>query len=210
MSVYQKFIKRVMDIIIALSIFSILFPILLVIYSLIRIKLGAPGLFTQQRSGYKGKTFVLYKFRTMHHFVDQQGNLLSDEQRLTSFGSLLRRWSLDELPSLLNVIRGEMSLVGPRPLLTEYEAYYTSEQKQRHNVKPGITGWAQVRGRNALSWNEKFKYDVWYVKNCSFLLDLKILLATFYVVFKKSGIHAEGYATMPKFTAPAFKETKGI
>lgn len=162
--------------------------------------MGSPIFFTQTRPGKDGKSFTFYKFRTMIDQKDEEGNLLPDKDRLTSFGSFLRKTSLDELPSLFNVITGDMSLVGPRPLLVQYLPLYNDFQKRRHEVKPGITGWAQVNGRNALSWPKKFELDVWYVDNKSFWLDLKILFLTMYKVFKREGISAEGEATMAPFT----------
>ena len=171
---------------------------------LVRIKLGSPVLFEQRRPGLYGKPFILLKFRTMTDERDANGELLPDAVRLTSFGKALRRYSLDELPQLFNVIKGDMSLVGPRPLLMEYLDYYTPMQARRHEVKPGITGWAQVNGRNAISWEEKFALDVWYVDNCSFILDLKILWMTFLKVVKSEGISQPGQATMEKFKNTGF------
>ncbi len=166
---------------------------------LIRIKLGAPILFKQQRPGLHGKPFNLYKFRTMTDARDSMGNLFSDRIRLTPFGATLRKYSLDELPQLINVIKGDISLVGPRPLLMEYLPLYTEEQAKRHLVRPGITGWAQVNGRNAISWEDKFMMDVWYVYNQSLLIDIKILLLTIKKVAKSEGISAENHSTMPTF-----------
>lgn len=162
-------------------------------------EMGSPVLFRQVRPGLHGKPFVMYKFRTMTDERDAEGKLLPDEKRLTPLGRFLREHSLDELPEFINVLKGEMSLVGPRPLLMEYLERYTPEQARRHEVKPGITGWAQVNGRNALSWEEKFKLDVWYVDNWSLLLDIKILLMTLVKVLRREGISAEGHATMPEF-----------
>jgi lipopolysaccharide/colanic/teichoic acid biosynthesis glycosyltransferase len=161
--------------------------------------LGRPVLFRQQRPGLGGKPFTIYKFRTMTDERDDQGKLLPDADRLTAFGRFLRSTSLDELPELFNVLKGDMSLVGPRPLLMEYLPRYTTEQMRRHEVRPGITGWAQVNGRNALTWEEKFQMDVWYVEHCSFWLDLKILWLTFIALVKREGITAQEHATMPKF-----------
>lgn len=161
--------------------------------------MGSPVLFVQERPGLNGAIFKMYKFRTMKNSSDSDGNLLSDADRLTRFGQMLRSSSLDELPELWNVIRGDMSLVGPRPLLVDYLHLYSPEQCRRHEVRPGITGWAQVNGRNAISWDEKFKLDVWYVDNKSMSLDFRILLLTVKQVFTRSGIQAEGEATMPKF-----------
>jgi sugar transferase EpsL len=174
-------------------------PLLGVTAILVRIKHGSPVLFSQTRPGLYGKPFTMYKFRTMTDQRDAAGNLLLDEKRLTPFGKFLRSTSLDELPELLNVLKGEMSLVGPRPLLMEYLDRYTPEQARRHEVRPGITGWAQVNGRNAISWEEKFKLDVWYVDNRSLWLDIKILWMTFVKVFKREGISQEGQATAEKF-----------
>jgi len=177
-----------------------LFPMLIVVAVLIKVKVGSPIFFRQQRPGLKGKVFEMIKFRTMTDKCDEKGNLLEDSLRLTKCGHFLRSSSLDELPGLWNVFKGEMSLVGPRPLLVEYLPLYSCEQARRHNVRPGITGWAQVNGRNAISWEDKFKLDVWYVDNQSFWLDLKILLLTVKKVFVKEGISAEGEVTMSKFT----------
>ena len=166
---------------------------------LVRWKLGSPILFKQQRPGLHGKPFYLYKFRTMTDERDENGELLPDHLRLTPFGQFLRKYSLDELPQLFNVLKGDISLVGPRPLLMEYLELYTPEQARRHEVKPGITGWAQVNGRNAISWEEKFKLDVWYVDNRTFWLDIKILFLTVIKVLKKEGINQSEYVTMEKF-----------
>ncbi|MEH7336801.1 sugar transferase [Neobacillus drentensis] len=173
--------------------------ILLLVAALVRWKLGSPVLFKQKRPGLNGKPFFVYKFRTMTDKKDNKGELLPDHIRLTTFGKLLRKTSLDELPQLFNVIKGEVSLVGPRPLLIEYLPLYTPEQARRHEVRPGITGWAQVNGRNAISWEEKFKLDVWYVDNRSFWLDIKILFLTITKVFKSEGINQQGHVTIEKF-----------
>ncbi|BCV53205.1 MULTISPECIES: sugar transferase [Shewanella] len=191
--------KRVFDFIISLSALLCLFPIILIVAVLIRLKLGSPVLFKQERPGLNGKVFKMMKFRTMLDAKDKDGNFLPDDQRMTKFGSFLRSTSLDELPGLLNVLKGDMSLVGPRPLLVEYLPLYSEEQSRRHNVRPGITGWAQVNGRNAISWEDKFKLDVWYVDNQSILLDMKILALTVKKVFIREGISAEGEATMSRF-----------
>ena len=161
--------------------------------------MGRPIIFTQQRPGLSGKPFTIYKFRTMNDERDAQGNLLPDEQRLTRFGKFLRKTSLDELPELFNVLKGDMSLVGPRPLLMEYLPLYSAEQARRHEVKPGITGWAQINGRNTLAWEDKFNLDVWYVDHLSFWLDVKILFITLLKVFKREGISQDGQATVEKF-----------
>lgn len=176
---------------------------MLVIAAAVHLTMGRPVLFRQVRPGLHGRPFCLYKFRTMTDDRDGSGKLLADEQRLTRVGRWLRASSLDELPELWNVLKGDMSLVGPRPLLMEYLDRYTPEQARRHEVKPGITGWAQVNGRNALSWEEKFRLDVWYVDNWSLWLDLKILFMTFVRVLRRDGISAEGCATMPEFMGPA-------
>lgn len=166
---------------------------------LVRVKLGSPILFKQQRPGLNGEPFQLYKFRTMTDKRDSAGQLLTDHERLTSFGRFLRKYSIDELPQLINVIKGDLSLVGPRPLLMEYLPLYTKEQTKRHLVKPGITGWAQVNGRNAISWDEKFKLDVWYVENHTFLLDVKILFLTFWKVATSEGVNQSTNVTMESF-----------
>lgn len=181
----------------------VLSPLLLILMILVRLKLGSPIFFTQVRPGLHGKPFKMIKFRTMTDARDADGNLLPDNIRLTAFGRFLRSTSLDELPELWNVLKGDMSLVGPRPLLMEYLTRYTLEQIRRHEARPGITGWAQINGRNAISWEAKFKLDVWYVDNQSFWLDLKILVLTIKKVFVREGISAEGEATMPKFTGSA-------
>lgn len=193
-------IKRVFDGVAASAVLILFSPILFVVAILVRQKLGSPILFTQVRPGLGGQPFKMVKFRTMLDAHDAQGNPLPDEQRLTQFGSFLRSTSLDELPGLWNVITGDMSLVGPRPLLMEYLPLYTAEQAKRHDVRPGVTGWAQINGRNAISWEEKFKLDTWYVDHQSFLLDLKIILLTIKKVLIRDGISAEGEVTMSKFT----------
>lgn len=192
-------IKRFIDIAVALAALILSVPLMFLIFIIIRLIMGAPVLFAQMRPGLHGKPFIMYKFRTMRESQDRQGNLLPDAQRLTRVGQFLRSASLDELPELWNVLKGEMSLVGPRPLLIEYLDRYTPEQARRHEVKPGITGWAQVNGRNALNWEEKFKLDVWYVDNWGVWLDIKILWLTLLKVFKREGISAQGHATMPEF-----------
>ena len=191
--------KRLFDFIIALSALLTLLPLIIVVTILIRFKLGSPILFTQNRPGLHGNIFKMMKFRTMLDAKDKQGNLLPDDQRMTKFGSFLRSTSLDELPGLFNVLKGDMSLVGPRPLLVQYLPLYSTEQARRHNVRPGITGWAQVNGRNAISWDQKFKFDVWYVDNQSFFLDLKILFLTVKKVFVREGISADGHVTIEPF-----------
>ncbi|MFQ7523389.1 MAG: sugar transferase [Terrisporobacter sp.] len=195
-----KFFKRLIDIICSLIGLILFFPILLVVALLIRINLGSPVFFTQTRLGKDGKEFKMIKFRTMKDSLDKFGQLLPDEQRLTKFGKILRSTSLDELPELINVLKGDMTLVGPRPLLVEYKELYSERQFRRHEVYPGITGWAQINGRNAISWNERFELDVWYVDNISFLLDMKILVMTILKVIKRDGINEQGQASMSKFT----------
>ncbi|AZR42380.1 sugar transferase [Marinobacter salarius] len=192
--------KRMTDVALAAIAIVLLAPVIGLVACLVRCKLGGPVLFRQVRPGKMGKPFYMVKFRTMLDAEDRFGNSLPDEQRMTPFGSVLRSTSLDELPELWNVLKGDMSLVGPRPLLMEYLPLYTKEQYRRHEVRPGITGWAQVNGRNAISWDDKFKLDVWYVDNRSFGLDLKILLLTVKKVLWRDGIRGEGESTMSKFT----------
>ena len=191
--------KSLFDKTLALFLIIIFSPIYIVVSFLIWSKMGSPILFRQKRPGYKEKIFGIYKFRTMTNEMDADGNLLPDEQRLVGIGKFIRSTSLDELPQLFNVLKGEMSFVGPRPLLIEYLDLYNETQKRRHDVKPGITGWAQVNGRNAISWEQKFEYDVWYVDNQSFWLDMKILWMTFLKVVKRSDISSSSSATMEKF-----------
>lgn len=193
------FIKRLFDVLVSLLAISLLTPFLIGLMLVVRFKLGSPILFKQIRPGINGNPFKMIKFRTMRDAKDANGNLLPDAERLTKFGSFLRASSLDELPELWNVLKGDMSLVGPRPLLMEYVDLYTPEQARRHDVRPGITGWAQVNGRNAISWEDKFKLDVWYVDNQSLLLDIKILFMTIKKVFVREGISADGHATIEKF-----------
>jgi len=199
------FSKRLFDLLIGLVLLIILTPILLVVSIMVRIYHGRPVLFSQPRGGYRGQPFNVFKFRTMTDARDPQGLLLPDADRLTSLGSFLRASSLDELPELFNVMRGEMSLVGPRPLFKKYLERYSPEQSRRHTVLPGITGWAQINGRNALTWEEKFRLDVWYVDHWFFWLDLKILFLTVWKVFKREGISQPGHATAEEFlgTPPA-------
>ena len=199
--------KKIFDFTVALGALAILSPVLGVVAIIVRAQLGAPVLFCQTRPGLQGKPFSILKFRTMTNARDAQGNLLPDAQRLTRFGRFLRSTSLDELPELFNVLKGDMSLVGPRPLLMEYLPLYTPEQARRHEVRPGITGWAQVNGRNALSWEEKFAMDVWYVDHRSLWLDVKILVLTVRKVLARDGINAAGEATMPRFTGAAGRES---
>lgn len=192
--------KRGLDIFVSLTALALLWPLLLIIALVVRLGLGAPVFFVQTRPGLHGQPFNIIKFRTMRHGTNAQGQPLPDEQRMTAVGRFLRATSVDELPELWNVLRGEMSLVGPRPLLMEYLPLYSARQARRHEVRPGITGWAQVNGRNALSWEEKFELDVWYVDNQSVGLDLKILWLTVKKVLVRDGISADNHATMPIFT----------
>jgi len=192
-------LKRLFDIIFSLVLLIILAPLILLMAVLIRFKMGAPVFFRQPRPGLGGRQLYLFKFRTMSEEVDEEGRVLDDRERLTALGRWLRKYSLDELPQLFNVLKGELSFVGPRPLLMRYLERYSPEQARRHEVKPGITGWAQINGRNALTWEEKFALDVWYVDNQSFLLDLKILWLTLFKAIKAEGISQQGWATMPEF-----------
>ena len=191
--------KRIFDLVLVIPGLAVLFPFLLCIALAVRFKLGSPVIFSQERPGQGGKPFMLYKFRTMTDARDTRGNLLPDSKRLTRFGHFLRATSLDELPELFNVLKGDMSLVGPRPLLMQYLDRYTPEEARRHEVRPGITGWAQVNGRNAITWEEKFKLDVWYVDNLSLWLDIKILGMTVWKILKREGISQPGQATMQEF-----------
>ncbi|KHE69243.1 sugar transferase [Halobacillus sp. BBL2006] len=191
--------KRLLDLVISIPLLLVFTPLMVLICLLIHFQMGSPVFFKQKRPGLNGKPFYLYKFRTMSHATDAQGMLLSDEERLTAFGVILRKYSLDELPQLINVVKGQMSIVGPRPLLMEYLELYTTEQAKRHNVKPGITGWAQVNGRNDVTWEYKFKCDIWYIENHNFLLDLKIIYMTIFEVSKAQGINMEGQSTTEYF-----------
>jgi len=195
-----EMLKRLFDVVAASLGLLLLSPVIAVVAYLIRRRLGSPVLFRQVRPGMNGAPFEMVKFRTMRDAVDAQGNVLPDAERMTPFGSFLRASSLDELPELWNVLKGDMSLVGPRPLLMEYLPLYSAEQYRRHDVRPGVTGWAQINGRNALSWADKFRLDVWYVDNRNLWLDLKILFLTIKKVVKKDGISADGEVTMSKFT----------
>ncbi len=189
---YKKYIKRLLDIAISLCSLLILSPVIMIVAILVRIKLGSPVIFKQDRPGKDGKIFKLYKFRSMSDKKDKNGNLLPDNDRLTKFGKILRSTSLDELPELVNILKGEMSLIGPRPLAVAYLPYYNEEEKHRHDVRPGLTGLAQINGRNALNWEERFSYDIEYVNNISFINDLKIIFKTFYKVIKKDGVVTRG------------------
>jgi sugar transferase EpsL len=198
--------KRSFDILVSIIVMILLLPFILAIAVLVYITFGRPVIFTQKRPGLHGKSFQIYKFRTMNDTKDVSGILLPDHLRLTAVGKCIRRFSLDELPQLFNILKGDMSFVGPRPLLTEYMPRYTEEQARRHDVKPGITGWTQVNGRNAISWEEKFELDIWYVNNRDFMLDMKILWMTLVKTLKGEGVSAEGYATMPEFTGSDTKD----
>jgi sugar transferase EpsL len=199
MTVYRRWGKRGLDLVALLAVSPFVLPVATVVALVVRVQLGTPVLFRQVRPGYKSKPFMLLKFRTMNSACDEHGNLLSDEKRLTKLGVLLRSYSMDEIPQLWNVLKGEMSLVGPRPLLVEYLDRYTTEQARRHLVKPGITGWAQVNGRNAISWEQKFTLDTWYLDHWSLWLDLRIILITVFKIFRRHGISQARYATMPEF-----------
>jgi sugar transferase EpsL len=196
----EKQVRRIMDLLFSLLLLVGFSPVILLIGILVKFKLGSPVIFKQQRPGLNGKPFYLYKFRSMDDGRDSEGKLLPDFQRLTSFGTFLRKYSLDEIPQLINVLKGDLSLVGPRPLLMEYLQLYTAEEAKRHLVRPGITGWAQVNGRNRITWEEKFKLDVWYVEHQSLLLDMKILLLTVKKVFQSEGVNQAENETMPDFT----------
>lgn len=197
--IYRRYIKRPMDIILSLCAIVVLLPVMLIIALLVRIKLGSPVIFKQERPGLNEKIFTLYKFRTMTAEWDNKGKLLPDHLRLTKFGRMLRATSLDELPELFNILCGDMSIIGPRPLLIEYLPFYNEKQKHRHDVRPGLSGLAQVNGRNAISWEEKFDYDIDYVQNISLLLDLKLIAQTFLKVLKGEGINKDNSLTMEKF-----------
>lgn len=196
---YKKYIKRLLDFILSLIALIVLSPLMIIIYILVIIKLGKPGIFKQQRPGKDEKLFTLYKFRTMTDEKDENGNLLPDSERLTRFGKILRSTSLDELPELINIIKGNMAIVGPRPLLVEYLPLYNKEQKHRHDVRPGLTGLAQINGRNSISWENKFNDDIEYIHNINFLYDTKIVLMTIIKVLKREGITQTNNATMEKF-----------
>ena len=202
-------IKRCIDILGATVGLLALSPIMVIVAVCVRIQMGSPVLFRQQRPGLKGKPFYILKFRTMTNTKDENGQLLPEDKRLTRFGNFLRKTSLDELPELINVLKGSMSLVGPRPLLMKYLPLYSPEQARRHEVKPGITGWAQINGRNAISWEQKFEYDVWYLDHQSFRLDLKIIFLTIWKVIRRDDISADDHVTMPTFTR-SVQDTHGI
>ena len=197
--IYRRYIKRPMDLVLSLIAIIVLAPVLLILAILVRVKLGSPVLFKQKRPGLNDKIFTLYKFRTMTDERDENGELLSDSDRLTKFGKFLRSTSLDELPELFNILKGDMSIVGPRPLLIQYLPLYDEHQKRRHEVRPGLTGLAMAKGRNALTWEEKFAYDTYYANHVSFLLDVKIIFWTLAIVFKREGINEAGHATVSEF-----------
>lgn len=203
---YKRYGKRLLDLILSLLALVVLSPVLLVTALLVRVKLGSPVIFRQARPGKDEKIFNLYKFRSMTDQRDESGNLLPDEQRITFFGKKLRSTSLDELPELLNILRGDMSIVGPRPLLVKYLPLYNEEQRHRHDVRPGLTGWAQVHGRNLLSWEDKFRYDVWYTRNLSFLTDVRVVLLTVKCILAREGVSSETAATMEAFTGSATQD----
>ena len=196
---YKKYFKRLFDIGSSVIFLLCFWWLYIIVAILVKKKLGSPVIFKQRRPGLNGKIFTMYKYRSMTDARDKNGKLLSDAERLPKFGKILRATSLDEIPEIINVLKGDMSLVGPRPLLVEYLSRYSKEQARRHQVRPGITGWAQVNGRNAISWEEKFKYDVEYVDSCSFLLDIRIIFLTIKKVFVKEGISQEGNVTMEEF-----------
>ncbi|MBM6690684.1 sugar transferase [Fusobacterium mortiferum] len=196
---YRNYIKRILDIIYSLGFILCFWWVYILVAILVRLKLGSPVIFKQQRPGLNGEVFMMYKFRSMTDARDKDGKLLSDEERLPRFGQLLRATSLDEIPEFFNILKGDMSLVGPRPLLVQYLERYNERQARRHEVKPGITGWAQVNGRNAISWEQKFEYDVEYVEKCSFLLDMKIIFLTIKKIFIREGITQAGNVTMEEF-----------
>ena len=196
---YAKYIKRILDFVLSLVALIVLSPVLLIVAILVRVKLGSPVIFKQQRPGKNEKIFTLYKFRTMTDKKDENGNLLPDSERLTKFGKLLRSTSLDELPELVNILKGDMAIVGPRPLLVKYLDRYSEHQRRRHDVRPGLTGLAQVSGRNAISWEEKFDKDIEYIENITFMGDLQIVLKTIKNVIKKDGINSTTSVTMEEF-----------
>jgi sugar transferase EpsL len=202
---YRQRIKKIFDFVVALILLILFFPLLLILAMAVRIFLGKPIIFKQLRPGLHEKPFFLYKFRTMRDLTDKHGHALADAQRLTKFGKWLRSASLDELPELINVLKGDMSLIGPRPLLMEYLPYYSQAQRRRHEVKPGITGWAQINGRNTVSWTKKFELDVWYIDNCSLWLDIKIIFLTLIKTLKREGINATQNVTMSRFDLEAKK-----
>lgn len=198
--IYKKYGKRALDLILSFLMFLILFPVFLILVLLLSIHFGGSPFFFQKRPGKSNDMFYIIKFKTMKDSLDENGISHSDEHRITWLGSLVRKTSLDEIPQLINVLKGDMSLVGPRPLLPEYLPLYSSDQIRRHSVKPGVTGWAQINGRNAISWNKKFEYDIWYTQNLSFFLDLKILFVTLWNVIRGKGVSQKGHVTVGRFT----------
>lgn len=196
---YRKYIKRILDVMISAAGLLLISPVFIITAALVRIKLGSPVIFKQERPGLNEKIFKMYKFRTMNDRRDENGNLLPDEQRLTHFGNLLRSTSLDELPELWNILKGDMSVIGPRPLLVKYLPLYSEKQRHRHDVRPGLTGYAQVHGRNKLSWTERFDMDVYYAENISFMMDLRIVVDTVGVVLKRDGVSSDTSVTMEEF-----------
>lgn len=206
---YRNYVKRTLDLLLTIPGLLVLSPVMVMLTLLVRLKLGSPVLYRQQRPGLYGKPFALLKFRTMINERDAKGILLPDADRLSPFGRILRSTSLDELPELFNVLKGDMSLVGPRPLLMQYVKRYTPQQARRHEVKPGLTGWAQVNGRNAITWDKKFEYDVWYVDHLSFRLDVKIIFITTWKILKREGINQPGQATAEEFN-PQITQIKKI
>ena len=198
--IYERYVKHALDFVIALAFIALFWWLYVILAILVRMKLGSPVLFTQERPGKGERIFKMYKFRSMTDERDGKGELLPDEIRLTKFGKALRSTSLDELPEVFNILKGDMSLIGPRPLLVKYLPLYNEEQHHRHDVRPGMTGWAQVNGRNAISWEQKFAYDVEYARNCTFAMDLKVFFTTFKVLFSRSGISSDTSVTMEAFT----------
>lgn len=206
---YRRFGKRLLDLVLVIPSLVVFAPIIALVAVAARVALGRGVFYRQVRPGMDGKPFTLCKFRTMIEAYDEHGQPLADGERLTPFGQWLRKFSLDELPQLWNVLRGDMSLVGPRPLLVRYLPRYTPEQFRRHEVRPGLTGWTQINGRNTLSWEQKFQFDVWYIDHLSFWLDIKIIARTFWLVAKRANVNAEGHATMPEFMGTAAENASG-
>jgi lipopolysaccharide/colanic/teichoic acid biosynthesis glycosyltransferase len=205
-NLYSKVGKRIFDIFLALFLFIFMSPIFVIVGFLIFIFMGRPIIFKQERPGLNNKLFTIFKFRTMNNSSDENGVLAQDSERITYLGKVLRSWSIDELPEICNILTGKMSFVGPRPLLVEYLDIYSAQQSRRHEVKPGLTGWAQVNGRNNISWEDKFNLDIWYVDNVSFMLDLKILLKTITYIIKKEGVTSKNHVTSPKFKSSSEQE----
>jgi sugar transferase EpsL len=204
---YRHLFKRIFDVVGGMTILFLIWPFLIVIFLILMLTIGSPVIFRQKRPGFMGKPFIMYKFRTMTDLRDENGCLLPDDQRITKIGHLLRSLSLDELPEIFNVLKGELSLVGPRPLLMQYLDRYTPEQARRHEAIPGITGWAQINGRNALAWDDKFSLDVWYVDNLSFILDIQILVATIGKVLRREGISQEGFVSAEEFKGQQYESS---